>query len=309
MSWREFSLQSLIAAKESLMVCVEEKVRLLRDYFLNKPNVLMAFVFGSYAKGRETSESDIDIAVYFRPAGRNVEWEERRDYEDEDRIWSDVEKITGINTDLVVLNTASSTLAWSVIREGIPIVIKDRCCYLKFFLTVSSAAEYFREFTREFWAIKQRSLSLMEADRDRLIRVLDFLETELADHPAFDGIDQHSYETESTLRRNVERWTENIVNASIDIAKILLASEKQRMPQTYRETLEELSLLEGFSRETSERLAGFAKLRNILAHEYLDIRYTQIKRFVKDAEPLYRELLDFAKGFVAYPDPCDSSEG
>jgi len=41
----------------------------------------------------------------------------------------------------------------------------------------------------------------------------------------------------------VERWIENLVNASTDIAKILLASSKQVAPQTYRETLLHLSVI------------------------------------------------------------------
>ena len=259
----------------------------------------MAFVFGSAVKGTATTESDVDIAVYFTPKGKELEWEETQVYHDkEDKIWGDVEHIVGARTDFVVLNRAPATLAATVISEGVPITIKDYAMYLRFFLNISSAAEYFREFTSDFWAIKQRSRSLTDIDRDRLIRIADFLETELNEYPVFTSLNQKIYESDAAMRRNAERWAENIVNSSIDIAKIILASEKKRIPQTYREVLKELSLVDDFKEDIAEKLARFAKLRNILAHEYLDIRFAHIKNFIQESELAYRELLGFVKSFI-----------
>jgi len=280
---------------------IQKKIKELRDYFLKKDNISMAFIFGSYAKVRQISESDLDIAVYFKPVSRVIEWEETRYYPDEDTIWMDIEKVVGIKTDFVVLNRAPSTLAFSIIQEGLPVIIKDRALYLRFFLTISSASEYFKEFVREFWMIKQRSLSISEDDKIRLIRIADFLETEINDFPEFRTITQQAYESDTALRRNVERWVENIVNSSIDIAKIVLASGKKRIPQTYREILGEMSLLPDFPPEAAETLAKFAKLRNILAHEYIDIRYNQIRQFIDETEDSYRRLIDFVKRLITPP--------
>lgn len=255
----------------------------------------MGFVFGSYAKKQPTKESDFDLAVYFKPQSNFLEWEETETYSEEDQIWNDVEKITEIETDLVILNRAPATLAYSIIREGIPILIRDRNLYLSFILTVSRVAEDFRGFIRDFYQIKQRSRSLDPVDEARLIRIVDFLEGELKDFPNFKNISRNQYELDSALRRNTERWVENIVNASIDIAKILLGSEKRKIPQTYRLALQELSLFENFSSEIAEKLAGFAKLRNIIAHEYIDIRFEQIYRFIQDSEPAYLQLVNFVK--------------
>jgi uncharacterized protein YutE (UPF0331/DUF86 family)/predicted nucleotidyltransferase len=276
----------------------QKKLEELKEYFLKNPDISMAFIFGSYAKGQQISESDFDLAIYFYPEGRAIEWEETKYYNDEDKIWGDVEKIIGIKTDFIVLNRASSILASSIIREGIPLIIKDRSLYLRFLLIISSAAEYFGEFVKEFWAIKQRSLSISEDDKIRLIRILDFFETEMKDYSEFSTITQQIYESNTALRRNVERWVENIVNSSIDIAKIVLASEKKRIPQTYREILGEMSLLSNFPQETAENLAKFTKLRNILALEYLDIRFKQIRQFIDESESSYRKLIDCIKKFI-----------
>ncbi len=274
---------------------LKEKIGFLKDYFVKRSDVSMAFVFGSYARGLEISESDFDLAVYFNPKGKVLEWEETISFKDEDKIWSDIEKIVCLNTDLVVLNRAPSTVAFSILQDGMPIIIKDDSLYLNFFLTISSVAEDFREFSRDFWAIKQRSQSLKPVDKERLIKIVDFLEAEMADYPYFADLDQTAYENDNSLRRNVERWVENIVNSSIDIAKILFASKKKKMPQTYREILHKLSLLENFEKNAAENLARFSKLRNILAHEYIDIRFNQIKKFITESEPAYKKLVDFVK--------------
>ena len=177
-------------------------------------------------------------------------------------------------------------------------MVKDRSLYTRFFLVISSSAEYMREFAWDFRKIKQRSTSLTDTDRDRLIRIADFVEGELAEWPGFVELDQTTYERESAKRRNVERWVENIVNASIDLAKILLASEKNRIPQTYREILQELSLIQGFSPELAQELSRFAKLRNVLAHDYLDIRFRHIKNFIRHSEHCYQGLVAFVNQWV-----------
>jgi uncharacterized protein YutE (UPF0331/DUF86 family)/predicted nucleotidyltransferase len=276
-----------------------ERIRpLLARYFEDRSQVAMAFLFGSRATGRHTLESDIDVAVYFHPEGGRLEWEEEKKYPLEESVWQEVEEITGLETDLVVLNRAPSTLAFSILQDGLPLVIKDRSLYWRFYLLTSSAAEDFRSFAREFREIKQRSLSLSEVDRDRLVRILDFLQAELADLPQFEGIERNRYMQDASFRRNAERWAENLVNAAIDIAKIILSSSGKRIPQTYRQALSDLTLLEGFDRDTAAKLGGFARLRNILAHEDLDLRYERIASFIREAGSLFRDLARFTGAFL-----------
>jgi len=94
---------------------------------------------------------------------------------------------------------------------------------------------------------------------------------------------------------NVERWLENIVNSSVDIAKIILASEKQKMPDTYSKILSSLGGLAGFDEQTAIILSEFAKFRNLLAHEYFDIRFSKIRNFLNNVEEIYPKLINFAK--------------
>ncbi len=120
----------------------------------------MAFLFGSHAKGQALFDSDVDIAVYFKPEERRLEWEEKKEYPGVTEIWTEAEKILGENVDVLILNKAPSLIAFDVLRTGIPLVIKDGLLYLRFLLFISSAAMDYKEFVEDYWQIEQRSTSL-----------------------------------------------------------------------------------------------------------------------------------------------------
>ncbi|MCF6155803.1 MAG: DUF86 domain-containing protein [Candidatus Brocadia sp.] len=139
---------------------------------------------------------------------------------------------------------------------------------------------------------------LVPEDRERLIRYADFMKSELSDFQKFSKIDWKTYNGDRDTRRNLERWIENIVNCSIDIAKVILASEDRRIPTSYKEILKELGASPHFDEVFGENISQWAVLRNILAHEYLDIRWTTINEFIQTAEPIYRTLLNKIKSIL-----------
>lgn len=108
--------------------------------------VEMAFLFGSGARGRVHSASDVDLAVYL---GKGC------DYLDASRLWGELEDLTRREVDLVLLNDAAPGVAWTAIR-GIPLVIRDYRLYLNYMLGVSREAEDFQGFVRELWEMRRR---------------------------------------------------------------------------------------------------------------------------------------------------------
>ena len=102
------------------------------------------------------------------------------------------------------------------------------------------------------------------------------------------------YRSEPDQRRNVERWIENLVIAALDIAKIILAAKKELLPEGYKETLMYFGA-EYFNESFGRSFSKFAEFRNILAHEYLDIKWRQIKNFIKEAEKLYPQFVEKVK--------------
>lgn len=268
----------------------------LKDYFEKRDDVVMAFLFGSFAKGQAIYDSDIDIAIYFKPETKAIEWEEEKTYPGENQIWKDVEKIVKRNIDLVVLNKARSLVAFDVLRTGLPIVIKNHPFYWNLYSLAHSAALDFMKFSQDYRRIKERSKSLSETDKERLARLVEFLEEEIKSYEDFKNLEWKEYSVNRHTKRDVEHWLENIVNASIDAAKIVLASEKLPRPETYKETMKSLEIIkDGFDKKTAEKLSEFAGLRNIITHEYIDIRWRQIQEFIKTSKPFYEYLIEFIK--------------
>ena len=70
----QFSISRFIrifAAIKSASMLSPEMIKTIQDYFKTQP-VLKAWVFGSYARGEETEDSDVDILVdldYSQPIG------------------------------------------------------------------------------------------------------------------------------------------------------------------------------------------------------------------------------------------------
>lgn len=116
-------------------------------------------------------------------------------------------------------------------------------------------------------------MGLEQIDRERLTRISDFLYSELSNiKHKFQNIDFKIYSSNRDTQRNVERCIENIINASLDIAKIILVSKNLPIPETYRKYFITLYTSDIIDKETADTLSDGVRLRDILAHQYLDIR-------------------------------------
>lgn len=113
-----------------------------------------------------------------------------------------------------------------------------------------------------------------------IIRRLRFMATELEDIKAYAQMDYFQYQSDRKSRRDVERIIENLINAALDIAKILIAGEDLEVPETYRQAFIQLGEAGIIDKELALALAEKARTRNILAHQYLDIKWELIKDFL-----------------------------
>ena len=258
----------------------------LRKYFEEKENVILAFIFGSSAKGTAGEDSDLDIGIYLKKK------------KEEDEIWRQISEITQREVDLVLLNNAPASLISNIIKTGISLVIKDKKLFWDIYLTKTLEAEDFSGFVKSWWEIYSRSKSLIPEDKTRLIERIQFLESEFQEIDNFKNLTFQEYQEDKIKRRNIERWTENIINATIDIAKIILASEKKEIPKTYEESLLKFGFFTGLKEEEAKKLSTFARLRNILAHEYLDILYKKIKNFTNESQSLYQKIFSFLSRYT-----------
>lgn len=275
----------------------KEEIKKLKKYFKDQDDVLMAFVFGSRAKNSVRRVSDWDIGVYFKPK-EYLELETERDYHDESKIWPDLVDILKTDEiDFVVLNRARPDLVYNVLREGFPLVIKDRNLYLNLLCKVSYEAMDWWDFVCDFWKIKEEAKSFTIEAKKNIIERLDFLAEQFKDLEKFKKMAWPNYRDNRDNRRNIERWIENLVIASLDIAKIVLASEKKEIPQSYKDSLKVFAALY-IDSSLADKFSKFAEFRNIIVHEYLDIKWKKIENFVKEAENLYPKFIEKVKKIV-----------
>jgi len=261
-----------------LMQPTDELVTAIRRALKAVPRIEFSVLFGSAASGRLRQDSDLDVAVYCESGGR-LEIEEQREIPEEAAVQIALERASGRNVDLLVLNRAPATVCASALLTGRLLTVGNRELYTRYFLAVTSAAIDFLETEREYRAIAARSRSLSDIDRSRLLRIIDFIAEELQDAPTFQSVTLDRYGSDRDLRRNIDRWVEMLINAALDIGKIVLSSMHRPVPQTYGQILSHLESMPHFS-ELSGALSPLAPLRNLMAHEYLDLRFGRVRWFV-----------------------------
>lgn len=286
-------------AVDNLEMDNTQNIQALKEYFTQRDDVVMAFLFGSQASRKAHTGSDWDIAVYLTPQTDEFEFEcTDREYPEEHRIWADLTTILETdNVDLVILNRAPASIADTAIR-GEAFVVKDRALWLRFMLLITKLAEEYRIFAREYHEIVQRSRSLVPQDRERLERLIDFLEEQASLYPVYRGFSGDEYEDDPRKRNEIERWLENMVNAVIDAGKVLLGSQKRLIPPTYREIVRRAARMGGASDDFGEKFDQWVRLRNVLAHEYLDIKWKRLADFAKISEPYMRQFIESTKRFL-----------
>ncbi|MBM3253830.1 MAG: DUF86 domain-containing protein [Candidatus Omnitrophica bacterium] len=140
--------------------------------------------------------------------------------------------------------------------------------------------------------------NLRKTDIERLLKIIDFLEIELSDIEKYKGLTLLTYKKDREKRRSVERWIENIVNASLDIAKVILVAKDKEIPDTYKEYFIETCGIGLVDEEMAEKLAEGVKIRNILAHQYLDVKWNGIEKFILDGYKVYLNWLTASKRFI-----------
>lgn len=103
----------------------------LTDYFRNKEDILLAFIFGSAVSGRLTEDSDVDIAILFSSM---PEFPELLNITDE------ISGIVNKEVDVAVLNDSSPIIRMQVLKNGKLIKRKDDVIYNNFY--VKTVKEY-----------------------------------------------------------------------------------------------------------------------------------------------------------------------
>ncbi len=135
-----------------------------------------------------------------------------------------------------------------------------------------------------------------KTDRAKFIPHLSYLEKEYQFFEAYrQDIDWLTYQSQRAKRLEVERWIECLINATLDICKILLTIRGEEVLETSREILFKIGSEVYKTEEEAEEFSELAKIRNTLAHRYLDIKWNDIKRFFHIGDRLYPAFIEYMK--------------
>ena len=274
----------------------ESLIPQLRETLLGFNEISFAVLFGSVIQGRLRDDSDLDIGVYVDAAGA-LEVEVEREVPMEADLQVALERATGRNVDLLVLNRAPATVCSAALLTGQAVLIREEQLYARYFLAVTNVAIDFLATEREFREIAARSTSLTEIDRERIERILEYIDEEISDRPKFQAVSLVRYRNDRDLRRNLDRWVEMLINAAIDIAKIILSSEHKAVPRTYGQILDDLEATPPFD-ELRGRLKALASLRNMMAHESLDLRFGRVQEFVAEGAGAVADLARVTRSWM-----------
>jgi uncharacterized protein len=97
---------------------VDELIERLRSRLDREPDLLVAYLFGSRARGSAGPRSDVDVAVLLRGNG---DFFQRR----LDLIGAVSEVVGSDRADVITLNDAPVSLAYRVVRDGQVILSRD----------------------------------------------------------------------------------------------------------------------------------------------------------------------------------------
>jgi uncharacterized protein len=99
----------------------------LLAYLATQPDIVAAYLFGSLATGRAYPGSDVDIAIWL-PGQPDA----RASYRRKLQLMEDLERFTDREVDVVILNNASPTLQFQVLRHGRRLYESDRAARIDF---------------------------------------------------------------------------------------------------------------------------------------------------------------------------------
>ena len=133
-----------------------------------------------------------------------------------------------------------------------------------------------------------------QGDKSKIIPYVDYLEKELGFLPEYEKeINWKVYESQRSKRLEIERWVESLINATLDISKMILTIGRDEIPETSREVLFRVGSHVYGKEEEASTFSELARIRNTLGHRYLDMKWEDIKRFLQIAPLLYPRFLNF----------------
>ncbi len=261
------------------------------------PEVVGAYLVGSWAQGYADALSDVDLALWLRPElPANQLWALL------DQLYARLEQmLPGHELDLIPLNALPPAKQYMILKGGIQLFCKDpELCAdwevraARFYLDERPFRE---EFARRLLErLQQGGTPLVDRElvADRLARLEEFLK--LLEPLA--RMDRETFCQDPYRYGSAERFLQLGIEAALDIGHHLVARLGLGRPQSYAEIFQMLERGGILDPETARAMGQLARFRNRLVHLYWEVDRAQVHALLPDAIRDLREFMKAIAGFL-----------
>ena len=119
-------------------------------------------------------------------------------------------------------------------------------------------------------------------DREVFDRRLGKLEELLRDLRRLATAPKREFLRDRSAQAQAERWLHLAAECTLDLANHLIADRGWRTPAAYRESFQILREEGVLSEELATKMEGWAELRNVLVHLYLNVDHERVWQILAD---------------------------
>lgn len=113
----------------------------------------------------------------------------------------------------------------------------------------------------------------------------------VAELTKFKGIKGQELEVDELKKRFVEREFQLAAELVLDVCGLVIAEYGYRTPEDYKDKIVILGENGVLTREFADKFKSVAGLRNILVHDYVQINYNELARFLDESLGDFEEFI------------------
>ncbi|MEM3462730.1 MAG: HepT-like ribonuclease domain-containing protein [Candidatus Bathyarchaeia archaeon] len=261
-----------------------ELMRKLKGVFDGYPQVLAAYLYGSYSTGRQTPLSDIDIAVVLGDGDISLD------------LSADIAEALGISEEkvsIIDLKLIDPAMRLKILREGVELLNRGSDFAPPMDEEIVEVYEL-EEAIRKSWLmgnpvdirVMREIIAKMNEDLRDLDELLKFGYGKVME-------DKH-------LRKSLERTMQTLMESMMDLLRHIVAGFNLGVAAYYRDYVDYAEKAGVVSGDTANEMRRIIPIRHALVHKYRAINYEEVwktaERLRMAAEKLMNEALIYLKG-------------
>jgi len=289
--------------KPAGIILKDDIISALRHYFASREDVPFAYLFGSYSRGKQKEDSDIDIAVYLSGISEDKFFECKLDFKTE------LEEIFKKPVDVVIMNSAPPLLNHEIFKDGILIKnadpsflsefrMKNFYFYLDQMYIINTYLESTKERIKENSIIKERRQTYM-VRREIISKKVNLIRYHLERITSKSNISLEEFLSNDDVKDIICHNLFIVLQYVIDICNHIIADEGMEEPLYLSDMADILAKEKVIRRELVKPLKGMIGLRNLLAHQYGDLDFKEIynivKNDLKDVNAFLEDIIGYSK--------------